>query len=159
MREFIEKIAKKCEKIKILKWCFDLYLKYIEIWNYLICGGISTIVNIAAYAIAEKVWKWNNVIVSTLFAWILGVIVAYILNKVIVFETKNLTKKELLKEIWSFFMFRVFSGVLDIVFMKVTVDILKWNDILMKVISNIIVIVLNYIFSKLFIFKKTEKKE
>ena len=159
MREFIKKNAKKCEKIKILKWCFYLYLKYFEIWNYLICGGISTVVNIAAYAVAEKVWKWNNVTISTVFAWIVALVVAYILNKVIVFETKNLSKKDLIKEMWSFFVFRLLSGIIDVVFMKVTVDILNLNDILMKVISNIIVIVLNYIFSKLFIFKKTQKKE
>ena len=154
MRNFIEKIAKKFEKIKFIKWCFDLYLKYFDIMNYLICGGISTVVNIAVYAICEKTLNWNNVIASTCFAWLIAVIVAYILNKIIVFESKGLTKKELLKEIWSFFIFRILSGVIDIAFMKITVDVLGANDILMKIISNIVVIILNYIFSKVFIFKK-----
>ena len=154
MREFVEKIAKKFEKIKLIKWCFDLYLKYFEIMNYLICGGISTVVNIVVYAICEKVLNWNNVIVSTCVAWFVAVIVAYLLNKIIVFESKGLTKKELLKEIWSFLVFRILSGIIDIAFMKITVDVLGANDILMKVISNIVVIILNYIFSKVFIFKK-----
>lgn len=156
MREFIEKIAKKFEKIKIIKWCFDLYLKYFEVLNYLICGGIATVVNVVVYAIAEKVWCWNNVTISTSFAWVISLIVAYILNKIIVFETKGLSKKELLKEIWSFFIFRVISGIIDIGFMKITVDIFKFNDVWMKIISNIIVILINYIFSKFIIFKKND---
>ena len=113
-------------------------------------------VNVVVYAIAEKVWNWNNVIISTLFAWVISLIVAYILNKIIVFETKGLSKKELLKEIWSFFIFRVISGIIDIGFMKITVDIFKFNDVWMKIISNIIVIVINYIFSKFIIFKKND---
>ncbi len=157
MRDFVENLAKKFEKIKLIKWCFDIYLKYFEIWNYLICGGISTVVNVASFAITENILKWNNVVLSTTVAWTVAVIVAYILNKIIVFESKCLSKKELIKEIWSFFIFRVLSGFIDILFMKITVDVLGWNGILMKIISNIIVVILNYIFSKVFIFKKDVK--
>lgn len=159
MREFVEKIAKKFEKIKIIKWCFDIYLKYFEIWNYLIAGGIATVVNIGTYAITEKVLQWNNVGLSTWFAWGVALIVAYVLNKIIVFGTRGLTKKELFKEIFSFFIFRLLSGFMDRGFMYLTVEKLMWPDVLMKTISNIVVIILNYVFSKLIIFKKKQEKD
>ena len=115
---------------------------------------ISTVVNVLCFAITENVLNWNNVTLSTAFAWLVAVVVAYILNKIFVFETKGLTKKELFKEIISFLVFRLLSGVLDIGFMKLTVDVLHFEKVLMKIISNIIVVILNYIFSKFIIFKK-----
>ena len=154
MREFFEKLEEKTRKLKLINWCFKIYLKYFEIWNYLICGGISTVVNVLCFAITENVLNWNNVTLSTAFAWLVAVVIAYILNKIFVFETNGLTKKELFKEIISFLVFRLLSGVLDIGFMKLTVDVLHFEKVLMKIISNIIVVILNYIFSKFIIFKK-----
>ena len=79
-------------------------------------------------------------------------------NKVLVFESKVDTKKELLKEIISFFGCRLLTLGVDQVLMILTVDKLRFNAFLMKVISNVVVIILNFIFSKLFIFKKNIKE-
>ena len=92
--------------------------------------------------------------ISNIIAWILSVLFAYITNKLFVFESKNKSKTENLKEMVSFFGFRVLSLVFDMGCMFLLVDILRIGELISKVLSNILVIILNYIFSKLFIFKK-----
>lgn len=135
----------------------DLINKGIKIYNqykmpilYIFFGGLTTLVNIVVYFICYDISKLSNV-VSTVIAWILSVIFAFITNKLYVFESKS---GSLLYEISTFFTCRLGTGILDVGIMYFTVDILKWNALLMKIISNVIVIVLNYILSKVIIFKK-----
>ena len=78
----------------------------------------------------------------------------YILNKLFVFKTKNLAKKKLLKEFFSFVLARIFTLFIETFILYLGADIIKINDIFVKVIAQIIIIILNYIFSKLIIFKK-----
>ena len=94
----------------------------------------------------------NNVL-STILAWLAAVIFAFVTNKVFVFESKRNNATEKLSEITSFFGCRILTGILDVVIMAVAVDYLKWNSLLWKLISNIIVTIINYIASKFFIFK------
>ena len=135
----------------------ELINKGIKIYNqykmpilYIVFGGLTTLVNIVVYFICYDISKLSNV-VSTVIAWILSVIFAFITNKLYVFESKS---GSLLYEISTFFTCRLGTGILDVGIMYFTVDILKWNALLMKIISNVIVIVLNYILSKVIIFKK-----
>lgn len=139
------------EKIK------ELYNKYKEILMYLIFGVLTTVVNIVSYFLLARILHIDTV-VSTVIALILSILFAYITNKIFVFESKTNTAKELLKEIISFFGCRAFTGVLDVAFMYITVDVFNLNDMIMKIISNIVVIIVNYIFSKLIIFKKDKRK-
>ena len=139
------------EKIK------ELYNKYKEILMYLIFGVLTTVVNIVSYFLLARILHIDTV-VSTVIALILSILFAYITNKIFVFESKTNTAKELLKEIISFFGCRAFTGVLDVAFMYITVDIFNLNDMIMKIISNIVVIIVNYVFSKLIIFKKDKRK-
>lgn len=139
------------EKIK------ELYNKYKEILMYLIFGVLTTVVNIVSYFLLARILHIDTV-VSTVIALILSILFAYITNKIFVFESKTNTAKELLKEIISFFGCRAFTGILDVAFMYITVDVFNLNDMIMKIISNIVVIVVNYIFSKLIIFKKDKRK-
>ena len=91
-------------------------------------------------------------------AWILSVAFAYVTNKIFVFESKTSGMGALIKECLSFVWCRLATGLMDMAIMYVTVDVLHWSDMVMKILSNILVIVLNFVFSKLFIFaKKTEK--
>ena len=131
----------------------QLLKKYKVIILYLVFGVLTTLINIATYTLLTKVFNINYLI-SNIIAWILSVIFAYITNKLYVFESKSFKKSILLKEILSFFAARLFSLGVDMSFMYITIGILKYNDILMKVLSNIIVIILNYVFSKFIIFKK-----
>ncbi len=139
------------EKIK------ELYNKYKEILMYLIFGVLTTVVNIVSYFLLARILHIDTV-VSTVIALILSILFAYITNKIFVFESKTNTAKELLKEIISFFGCRAFTGILDVAFMYITVDVFNLNDMIMKIISNIVVIIVNYVFSKLIIFKKDKRK-
>ena len=140
------------ETIKIL------WNKYKEIINYLIFGVLTTIVNYISYIILTKVCNIDY-LVSTVIAQVIAIIFAYITNKIFVFQSKNLSKKEFFKEMFSFFGFRILSLFLDMGFMYIFVDMLHLNDVIMKLVSNVLIVIANYIFSKLFIFKKKETKK
>lgn len=136
---------------KIIEKLLQIYYTYKEPILYLIFGGLTTLVNIITYFVCYNIASLSNVI-STIIAWILSVIFAFITNKIYVFESKS---KSIIVELTSFFLCRLGTGILDLGIMYFTVDILKWHALLMKIISNVIVIILNYIFSKLIIFKKS----
>lgn len=131
----------------------ELWIKYRTLINYGIFGVITTIINIAAYSVCYERLGISNV-VSNIIAWILAVSVAYITNKLWVFESKSLELPVLLREIVSFFGCLLATGVIDLAIMYVAVDCMDWNSTLMKCISNVIVIITNYVASKVIIFKK-----
>lgn len=140
------------DKIK-LKPLADLYRNHKEGWRYLIFGALATVVNIVAYSVAYYNFKIDNG-TSNVIAWIIAATFAYLTNKVFVFESKVDTKSALLKEITSFFGCRLLTLAVDQLIMVVGVDKLGFSGFLMKVLANIIVIILNFILSKLIIFKK-----
>lgn len=127
--------------------------KYKEGILYLFFGVLSTIVNLGTYFIATRAFGINY-LVSNVIAWLFAVIFAYVTNKFFVFEVKNVEIKFLIKEFLSFINCRIVSGVTEIVLIYLMVEILCINDFIVKIITNIVVVVLNFIFSKLIIFKK-----
>ena len=128
------------------------YHKYKEGLLYLFFGGCTTLVNIVTFALFRLINI--STYVSNGLAWIISVLFAFVTNKVFVFESRGKSKKETFKEGLSFFGFRLLSLFIDMATMYLLIDVFSWNEMLSKVISNIVVIILNYIFSKLFIFKK-----
>lgn len=128
------------------------YNKYREVLLYLLFGGLTTLVNIVAFYILRKVSVGLQI--SNVIAWFLSVLFAFITNKFFVFESKNNSRKEDFKEMISFFGFRALSLLFDMGFMHVLVSVLNINELFSKILSNVLVIILNYVFSKLFIFKK-----
>ena len=133
-----------------------LFLKYKEVILYLVFGGLTTLVNIVCYAVCARVFHMGT-LVSNGIAWVLSVLFAYVTNKIFVFESKTDGVREAVREFVSFIACRAGTGVLDMAVMYVTVDMLGWYDVLMKILSNIIVIILNFVFSKLVIFRKKEE--
>lgn len=127
--------------------------KYKEVVLYCIFGGLTTVINIITYFMLSRFFNINYLI-SNIFAWILSVLFAYVTNKIFVFRSKNTEFKYVIKELLAFIGCRLFSGLLDIGIMYIFVDIFKFNDFIIKIIANIIVIILNYVFSKVMIFKK-----
>ena len=125
--------------------------KYRHYILYIIFGVLTTIVNVITYYLTHLLLP---VMPSTIIAWILAVLFAYVTNRRFVFESQAKTKQEIIKEIISFFSARILTGILDVALMFIFVDCLKMNDMIIKVISNIIVIVLNYVLSKVFVFRK-----
>lgn len=140
------------EKIK------ELYLKYKEIINYLIFGVLTTVVNIVTYAIFARLFHIDEVI-SNIIAQILSILFAYVTNKIYVFESKTTNIKEILQELISFFGCRIFTAVLDTAVFTLMVKKIGINDLIAKCITQVIVIVLNYVFSKILIFRKKDKEQ
>ena len=134
----------------MMEFCKKYYIKYKEIINYLFFGVLTTLVNFITYIVFSKIFKIDET-VSNAIAWLVSVIFAYITNKIFVF---NSTDKKIIKEMIKFVGCRAFSGILDIVLFFIFVKLLKINDIIAKVVISVIVVILNYIFSKLWIFKK-----
>ena len=132
----------------------EIYMKYKEILNYLIFGGLSTIVNFISYFVSARVLGIDEVISSGI-AWFCSVLFSYITNKLFVFESKTKGAKAFLKEISSFFLARIVSGILcDVGTFAIMVKVFNINDVFAKIVTQIMVIIVNYIFSKLIIFKK-----
>lgn len=148
---FIDSFVNLFRKFKILRPLISIYDKYKEGILYLFFGALSTFMNIIVYALLANVFNINYM-VSNIIAWVLSVIFAYLTNKIYVFESKTIDKKELIKEITSFFIARLLSLVLDVIVMYIGISVLHFNDIFIKIFSNILVIVANYFMSKLFIF-------
>lgn len=130
-----------------------IILKYKSIIAYLFFGVLTTLINWGSYFLCYNIVQIPNV-PSTIIAWILAVAFAFITNKIWVFGSKSFNGKVLLYEIWTFLAARLITGILDVVIMYFAVDVFAMNSTVWKLISNIIVIVLNYIFSRLIIFKK-----
>ena len=117
---------------------------------------LTTFVNIVVYYIL-----FNHVLLSNILsngiAWVAAVIFAFITNKIWVFKSKTLEIEQVIKELIAFFSARLSTGLLDMAIMYVGVDLLKVNSIYSKIISGVVVVILNYIFSKLFIFRKNKE--
>ena len=157
MNEEIEKVTLKDINLKNINWktIKGLYLNYKEIINYLVFGGLTTIVNFVAYCIFARAIGIDEVLSSGI-AWVCGVIFAYVTNKIFVFDSKTETKKELLKECASFFLARVVSGITcDVGTFALMVKVFNINDILSKIVTQVMVVIVNYIFSKFVVFRKT----
>lgn len=133
-----------------------LYEKYKDLVYYGIFGVLTTLVNLVVYWLMAHPIGLRTV-PSSVIAWIAAVSFAYITNRNWVFHSEANTKASIFREIIFFFLCRLATGVIDWVFMYVTVDILHWNDLIMKFIANVIVIVLNYVASKSVIFRHKTK--
>ncbi len=137
----------------MIDWMKKQFQKYRDIILYLFFGGCTTVLNIAVYYLCYNIAGIPNV-PSTCIAWILSVLFAYLTNKVYVFQSRSFQREVLLREGLQFFGCRLLTGILDVAIMFVAVDLLHWNGLLWKVISNVLVIILNYVASKLLIFRK-----
>lgn len=128
--------------------------KLWEIFSYLFFGGLTFLVNCVTYFLFLRIFGMNYLI-SNLISWIISVLFAYITNKLWVFQTRNKTYSETLKELFLFFAARIITLGLDMGSLSFCLEILKTNNIIAKFVSQFIVIVSNYAFSKLVIFKKS----
>jgi len=131
-----------------------LVRKYWGLLMYLVFGVLTTIINIVSYHVCYSILQIANV-PATIIAWLLAVIFAFVTNKQFVFDSKSYARAVVLRELRDFLACRILTGLLDVAIMFVAVDLLCWNALFWKIISNGLVIVLNYIASKLVIFKKS----
>ena len=129
----------------------ELYLKHKELILYVIMGGLATVINIVVFIVAA--W-FTHELVATTIAWAAAVAFAFFTNKFLVFESKSTERGRFLFELGTFVAARLGSQCIDWGMIAVFVTVLKYDKILIKIIANIIVVIVNYIISKLFIFKK-----
>lgn len=132
------------------------YERYKGIMAYGFWGIMTTIINIVTYFALSR-FVHLGISGSTVVAWLISVIFAYCTNRKWVFHSQVRGKKEIIIELFSFVSCRLATGVLDWTIMFVFVDYLQLPDMIFKVGANVLVIVLNYIASKLVIFKSVRK--
>lgn len=130
-----------------------LFKKHRDIVLYAVFGAATTVVNYATYYTLYNALGVANV-PSTIVAWALSVVFAYITNKLWVFGSRSFSFQTLKREIPAFVAARVLSGLMDTGIMALTVDRLGMNGNIWKLISNVLVVILNYIASKMIIFRK-----
>ena len=134
----------------------ELVTKYRSYILYIIFGALTTLVNMAVYALCYQAAGIANV-PSVIIAWIVSVAFAFVTNKIWVFESKAFNAETLKREVPAFFGARIATGVLDVGIMYLAVDVLQGSATIWKLISNVIVIIINYFASKLFVFRKKEQ--
>ena len=127
---------------------FNKGFKY-ELIAYIIFGILTTVVDWVVYYILSGLGV--NYIINSIISWTAAVLFAFITNKLFVFDSKRL--KNIFRELVLFVLSRLSTLVINLVGMYVLISLLKLNEFISKAILSILVVILNYIFSKLFIFK------
>ena len=132
--------------------------KYKEIILYLIFGVLTTLISLATYyLLVYTVLDPNKALelqIANIISWCAGVTFAYVTNRKYVFESKNKNK---LKESIRFIASRLITLFMDMAIMFVGVTMMHGNDKIIKIISQIVIIIANYLFSKLLVFNKKVK--
>ncbi len=137
----------------------SIFKKHKEIIMYLIFGVATTVVSLVSYALFIKLLPLG-ITVASAFSWVIAVTFAFITNKLFVFESRSHEVKTVLREALSFFAARIVSGVVEIFLPELLFiigldfSLFGVKGFVAKIIVNVIVIIMNYIFSKLFVFKK-----
>lgn len=149
-----------------------LFLKYKEIISYVFFGVLATIVNLVSFKLFELILGERLYLVTNVVSWLITVIFAYFTNKLWVFESKSWKANVVVKELIGFFGARIFSLVVEEAGLWLMIDIchmgnISWDilsiningNMIAKIIMQVVVVILNYVFSKLIIFKKKKNGE
>ena len=127
--------------------------KHWDMVSYLFFGVLTTAVNYLVYLPLYNLLGISAA-VSNIIAWVAAVVFAYVTNKPFVFKSHDWSMKTVLPELGKFVGCRAASGGLETVLILLTVDILGWNGNIWKLIISILVVILNYVSSKLLVFRK-----
>lgn len=127
--------------------------KYREIISYLFFGVLTTLVNFVVYLPVYNILGMSAS-VSNMIAWVVAVVFAYFVNKLFVFRSLDWSRQTVIPELTKFVAARVLSGVLETGILLVTVDIMGWNGNIWKFVTQVLVVISNYVFSKLIVFRK-----
>lgn len=136
-----------------MKKLWTLFVKYREPILYVIFGGLTTVVSFVSYWMFVDLCHIHYMI-ATALSWVISVTFAYVTNRKWVFESRAQGLKAIFVELISFYACRLASGFMEMGLMFVGVDLLRINDKLVKIFANVLVIIANYVLSKLFVFRK-----
>lgn len=120
---------------------------------YLVFGVLTSVVDFLVFIPLHKFLELSAAVSNTV-AWFAAVLFAFFTNKLYVFQSKNWSAKNLLREFWKFAICRVGTFLLEEVFLFITADMLSYDGLVMKLLISVVVVVLNYFGSKFFVFKK-----
>ncbi len=156
----------------MMKKIKELLKKYEELILYVVFGGLTTVVNFAVYWVLNKALGENYYLVNNVIAWFVSVVFAYITNKLWVFDSKSWAPKVLVKEVPEFFAARIFSLLVEEGGLWLFVEKMGFDEfsfeifgfeftgkIIAKLVLAVIVVILNYFFSKFVIFAKKKKSK
>lgn len=135
------------EKIK------SLVTQYWDVFTYLVFGVLTTIVNYLVYLPVYNLLGFSAA-VSNVIAWVVAVTFAYLTNKPFVFKSHDWSSKTVIPELTKFVSCRIASGAAETVILLITVDILHWNGNIWKLVTQVLVVVMNYFASKFLVFRK-----
>lgn len=137
-----------------------IYKKYEELINYLIIGILTTVVSLATYYLLTlTILDANNKVylqIANIISWLASVTFAYFTNRKFVFKVKN---KSNIKECLNFYISRISTLIIDMIIMYIFVSILKFDNKIVKLIAQVVIIILNYILSKFIVFKSSKEVE
>lgn len=132
----------------------NLYRKYRETFWYLVFGALTTLVNLILFGVLFYLLHTSE-LAANVVAWAVSVLFAFVTNKLLVFASRELSAKRVAYELATFVAARWFTGVFDTVFLLFFTEwVFHWEPMIIKIIANVLVILMNYIFSKFIIFRK-----
>jgi len=134
-----------------------LIRKYWDVLAYLVFGVLTTVVNYLVYLPLLNILHLSAAF-SNILAWTAAVAFAYLTNKPFVFKSHDWSRETVIPELTKFVSCRVASGAMETVIIFLTVDLLGWNGNIWKLVTSVLVVILNYGFSKLIVFRKKEEK-
>ncbi len=152
MSENTVDIFDKIMELPVLRAFKPFYQKHKEILLYLFFGGVSVILNLGLYFLFNQVMDINELIANVI-CWVICVLFQFFTNRTWVFESGNNNKSSFIKQLLSFFGGRVFTLLIEELILGIFITALGFNSLVIKVVAQIITIILNYIISKLFVFK------
>lgn len=137
---------------RLLRWLQPLYQKHKAVWLYLLFGGLTTIISIASFWIGHSVLRLNEHI-ANIISWILAVLFAFLTNRVWVFSAKTDNRNAFLGQLIRFYGARLTTLGVEEILLFTFITVLGVNGMVVKVGAQIVVVLLNYVVSKWFVFK------
>ena len=138
----------------------NLYRKYEEIISYLFFGVLTTVVSFGSYLIFANLFfpeKTDlDIQIANVLSWICAVTFAYITNRIWVFKSKAKGKAQI-KEMFEFALARIASLIVDMAMMYILYSVIHMDDTIAKIIVQFVIVAMNYILSKVIIFKKVDE--
>ena len=131
----------------------SLIEKYWDVLSYLFFGVLTTVVNYLIYLPVYNFCGFSAAL-SNMIAWVVAVIFAFLTNKPFVFKSNDWSAKTVVPELTKFVSCRIASGVLETVILFLAVDCMNWNGNIWKLVTQVLVIIINYVGSKLLVFRK-----
>ena len=140
---------------KIFRWATPFYTKYKEVLMYLLFGGLTTLVSVGVFALFNSRFGLNEHI-SNVISWLTAVLFAFVTNRIWVFPTKTKGFAAFILQMAKFYGGRLFTLGVEELMLFVFVTKLQINAVLIKLIAQVVVVILNFVISKLFVFKKNK---